>query len=245
MALLDVAGVGSRLTALLELGGPVVVLLLLMSIVGLVIALVKLWQFHALRIGRSGFRFVEGAIDGLRAGRTETVQEQLAGERNPTARVLEAALDARLRRGLSPELVREEATRVASSYLDGLRGSLRGLEVIGALAPLLGLLGTVLGMIEAFRQLEAAGSQVDPSLLSGGIWEALMTTAVGLAVAIPAVVLLNWLEGRVERFRHRMEDAVTRLFTQTGLMAEADAEAAATPPGTAGPVPAERRANAD
>ncbi len=57
-------------------------------------------------------------------------------------------------------------------------------------------------MIEAFRQLEAAGNQVNPAILSGGIWEALLTTAVGLAVAIPAVVALNWLERRIERLAH-------------------------------------------
>jgi biopolymer transport protein ExbB len=56
---------------------------------------------------------------------------------------------------------------------------------------LLGLFGTVLGMVEAFRQLELAGSQVDPAVLSGGIWQALLTTAVGLAVAIPAVLAHN------------------------------------------------------
>lgn len=82
-------------------------------------------------------------------------------------------------------------------------------------SPLLGLLGTVLGMIEAFRQLASSGSQVDPSVLSGGIWQALLTTAAGLSVAIPVVLLHSWLERRVERCAHRMEDAVTRIFTRS------------------------------
>jgi biopolymer transport protein ExbB len=85
--------------------------------------------------------------------------------------------------------------------------------VIGTLSPLLGLFGTVLGMIEAFRRLEAAGSRVDPSILSGGIWGALLTTAVGLAVAIPTIAALNWLERRVERLAHDMDDAAARVFT--------------------------------
>jgi biopolymer transport protein ExbB len=72
----------------------------------------------------------------------------------------------------------------------------------------------VLGMIEAFRQLEAAGTRVNPSLLAGGIWEALLTTAVGLAVAIPAVAALNWLERVVERTAHDMDSAITGVFTQ-------------------------------
>ncbi len=212
--LADFAG---RLEAFLDLGGPVVVLLLMMSVVAIAIALLKLWQFHSLRLGRQGF--VPGCLDGLRKGEDEAVLQRLAAERNPIARVMEVAVSGRRNPDMPLELVREEVARVATGYLDSLRAYLRGLEVIGSLAPLLGLLGTVLGMIDAFRQLEGAGSQVDPALLSGGIWEALLTTAVGLAVAIPAVILLNWLEGRVERFRHRMEDAVTRVFTQTAVAA--------------------------
>jgi biopolymer transport protein ExbB len=117
-------------------------------------------------------------------------------------------------RGQVPEeLLREETTRLAIGHLENLRSHLRGLEVIGTLAPLLGLLGTVLGMITAFQQMESAGSQVDPSILSGGIWEALLTTAVGLIVAIPVIMALNWLERVVDRFRHRMEDALTQVYT--------------------------------
>ena len=208
-SLADFAG---RLEAFLDLGGPVVVLLMLMSVVAIAIALLKLWQFHSLRLGRQGF--VPACLESLRQGDDDAVLKRLATERNPIARVMEVAVRGRGDPDMPQELVREEVSRVATGYLDSLRSYLRGLEVVGSLAPLLGLLGTVLGMIDAFRQLEGAGSQVDPALLSGGIWEALLTTAVGLAVAIPAVILLNWLEGRVERFRHRMEDAVTRVFTQ-------------------------------
>ena len=119
-------------------------------------------------------------------------------------------------------LVREEMQRVGARELESLRSHLRVLEVIGTLSPLLGLFGTVLGMIEAFRRLEEAGSRVDPAILSGGIWEALLTTAIGLAVAIPAVAALNWLERKVERLRHDMEDCATRLFTMGRLRAGAE-----------------------
>ena len=99
-------------------------------------------------------------------------------------------------------------------YLASLRSHLRTLEVIATLSPLLGLLGTVLGMIEAFRQLEISGNQIDPGILSGGIWQALLTTALGLGVAIPVVLAHSWLERKVDRCRHNMEDAVTRVFTR-------------------------------
>ena len=86
------------------------------------------------------------------------------------------------------------------------------LELIATIAPLLGLLGTVLGMIAAFQALQAAGSRADPAILAGGIWEALLTTAAGMAVAIPASMALTWFESVVDRLRLEMEDFATRIF---------------------------------
>lgn len=195
----------------LEAGGPVVGVLAAMSVVALAIVLLKLWQFAALRIGRQ--RFIATAMTHLRQGDPDAALAELEARPSPIGGVMATVLRGRLEGRMPEPLLREEATRLAVGHLENLRSYLRGLEVIGTLAPLLGLLGTVLGMIEAFQQLEAAGSQVDPSILSGGIWEALLTTAVGLIVAIPAVIALNWLERVVERFRHRMEDALTQVFT--------------------------------
>lgn len=192
-------------------GGPVAVILLGLSVVALAVILLKLWQFHAVRIGRR--RPLEAALAEIRARRPGRARALLAGERNPIARVMEVAVNAPEASGREEALLREEVQRVGARELEILRSHFRTLEVIGTLSPLLGLFGTVLGMIEAFRQLETAGSRVDPAILSGGIWEALLTTAIGLAVAIPAVAALNWLERKVERLRHDMEDAATRLFT--------------------------------
>ena len=74
-------------------------------------------------------------------------------------------------------------------------------------------------MIDAFQQLEAAGSSVDPAILSGGIWVALLTTAAGLAVAIPTIILLNYLEGVAEKYKSEMEDSITRVFTAKTYLA--------------------------
>lgn len=205
---------GSDLQQMIELlrtGGPVVSLLLAMSVAALAIFLAKLWQFRLLRPGETGR--VHRALSLWQAGRTGEALALLEGARGPSAAIVNAAMRG-LRRGLNPDQAREEALRLGGEVLEDLKSWLRPLEVIASLAPLLGLFGTVLGMIEAFRQLEAAGNQVDPSILSGGIWEALLTTAVGLAVAIPAVVALNWLERRVERLGHAMDNAITRLFTR-------------------------------
>lgn len=216
-----------RLTGFLGAGGPVVLILGVMSVFALTIVLVKLWQFRVLRIAER--RSVDEALALYRAGHLEDALARGEAARNPAAQALARALRG-IRRGLPEPKVREEVMRYGREALEGLRTGLRPLEVIGSLAPLLGLFGTVLGMIKAFRQLEMAGNQVNPSVLSGGIWEALLTTAVGLAVAIPVVALLNWLERRIERLAHRMDDAVTQVFTVSlETLAEPADEAADEP----------------
>lgn len=201
----------SGLFDLLRLGGPVVAVLIAMSVFGLAIVLLKSWQYASFRIGKR--RFIIPALDQWRSGDRDGAIAVLAVERNPIADTLAAAMRG-IASGASVSIVREEAARVAARHLSGMRGYFRPLEVIGSLAPLLGLLGTVMGMIAAFQQLAAAGSQVNPSVLSNGIWEALLTTAVGLIVAIPAVVALNWFERIVERLHEDMQDTLTRFFTR-------------------------------
>lgn len=92
------------------------------------------------------------------------------------------------------------------------RRGLRALDLIATIAPLIGLLGTVLGMIEAFQALQEAGSRADPAALAGGIWQALLTTAAGMAVAIPASMALSWFDSVTDRLQAEMEDLATRIF---------------------------------
>ncbi|SDS35100.1 biopolymer transport protein ExbB [Halopseudomonas sabulinigri] len=196
-------------TGWLVVGGPVVWILLAMSVVALSILLIKLWQFNLPR--PEGGRAVNRSLSLWHKGDAEGAIAQL-NTRQTVPAVLLLAMRG-MRNGTDQTLLREELQRVGSYRLNQLKLLLRPLEVIANLAPLLGLLGTVLGMIEAFQQMESAGSRVDPSILSGGIWQALLTTAVGLAVAIPVVAIHSWLERRVERIAASLNDAVTQVFT--------------------------------
>ncbi|MEO0624778.1 MAG: MotA/TolQ/ExbB proton channel family protein [Pseudomonadota bacterium] len=202
----------SALTRGLELaqaGGPVVLILAAMSVFALAIVLAKALQFAAARVGDR--RSARDALAMLRAGRAAEAYAQASASRAPSAAVLASALESQAR-GVPEQRVREACYAQAQIRIEALRGWMRPLEVIATLAPLLGLFGTVLGMIEAFAQLEAAGSQVDPAILSGGIWEALLTTAVGLAVAIPTVAAVNWFERRIERVEHDIDTSLAGLF---------------------------------
>ncbi|WP_082805955.1 MotA/TolQ/ExbB proton channel family protein [Marichromatium gracile] len=210
-----------RLSVFTEVGGPVLASLALLSVVAAAIILVKLWQFARLRIDARAP--VDEALLLWHQRDVHGALRKLEERPQPVSRVVHLALVGLRHPKLDLTLLREEIARVASLQLEQLRSHLRALEIIAALSPLLGLLGTVLGMIEAFRQLEQAGAQVDPSILSGGIWQALLTTAAGLTLAIPVVIAHSWLERRVERCGHRMEDAVTRVFTRDLAGAEDEA----------------------
>ncbi|KCZ93492.1 MotA/TolQ/ExbB proton channel family protein [Hyphomonas johnsonii] len=192
-------------------GGPVVWLLIAMSVVALTIIIYKLVQFAVAGLARRNN--VEKAVSLFRDGRKREALAAVQGAKDPASATVATAIRGSLRSDVTEAAVREEVERVASSEINTLRSHIGLLEIIGSLAPLLGLLGTVLGMIEAFRAMEAAGRNVDPAILSGGIWAALLTTAAGLIVAIPVVAVANWFDRSILLVARRTEDAVTRIFT--------------------------------
>ncbi len=191
------------------LGGPVVWILAVMSILGLAVTIVKLAQFLRAGVWRRG-RAAQ-AIAAFRSGDTARAAELLRGRKGLPDQVARAALRATAAHGPEPAL-REEIEQFASDRLEALRGNLRLLEAIAALAPLLGLFGTVLGMIAAFQDMQGAGTRVSPDILAGGIWTALLTTAVGLAVAMPAVAIVTFLERAVDSLAHDLESFISQVF---------------------------------
>ncbi|MGB7300897.1 MAG: MotA/TolQ/ExbB proton channel family protein [Burkholderiaceae bacterium] len=199
------------LNSLVERGGIIVWVLFGLAVFSLAIVLIKTWQFAGSRIGRR--RPVNDALSNWANGNTDAALELLSGSHQPLEHSVYSAM-ASLQSGQTIDIAREEGLRVGSQHLENLRGLLRPLEFVALVSPLLGLLGTVIGMIDAFQSIETAGSQVDPALLSGGIWQALLTTAVGLSLAIPVTLAHSWLERRVDRLAHAMEDGISRVFTR-------------------------------
>ncbi len=128
--------------------------------------------------------------------------------RGPVQRVVRASLE-QWERG--EERMQEAAAFEGNRVMDALERNLGGLSIIAQGAPLLGLLGTVIGMIQAFMRIEQAGGEVDVTSLAGGIWEALLTTAFGLIVAIVALFAFHYFEARVNRYVRLMQEAAERL----------------------------------
>lgn len=203
-----------NIVSLFQQGGPVMWVLLTLSVLAVAIILLKLFQFF-----RSGLRrldFVDPALSALQQGDHNNALAALQQQRSPVAQVMESALRCGADPAMSAKDVEAEVSRVGSAQIRNLESWLRGLSSIAHLSPLLGLLGTVTGMIAAFMNLEAAGNRVDPSILSGGIWEALLTTAFGLTVAIPAMAAFYYLEGEVDRVRASMKDVSIRVLRHFG-----------------------------
>ncbi|KUJ78809.1 MotA/TolQ/ExbB proton channel family protein [Ruegeria profundi] len=215
------------LREILALGGPVVAVLIAMSVVTLAVTFYKLWQFAASGVGRH--RVLSQALQAWDAGDKQAARARLAESHSYLAPLVGVAMDAPDTPGLDQRLDAE-----AGLALAGLERGFRLLDTVAQLAPLLGLFGTVLGMIEAFRSLQAAGSSVDPSLLAGGIWVALVTTAVGLAVAMPTSMVLSWFESRTARERVFADKALrTVLVPGQAIPLTEDAQSMATTPGHA------------
>jgi len=196
----------SPVLQLLELGGPVLAIMMGVSVVALALILLKLWQHNSAHVGRR--RDLERALERWDQGDADGAAMEVEKSRHFLKPIIEMGMAMQGREKLSDRLETEADRRITP-----LEGGFRVLDTIAQLSPLLGLLGTVLGMIEAFQALQNAGDQVDPSQLAGGIWVALMTTAAGLSVAMPASVALSWFEGRIDAERAFADYAISILNT--------------------------------
>ncbi len=192
-------------------GGPVVIILIGLSVIATTFILIKLFQIIWFRIGSNSG--VNKVIELWLKGYTHEAYELVKTSHNPTKNILAHLMRGLLQRTTDKEVVREDVERIALKEVGKLRSFMRPLEAIVQIAPLLGLFGTVIGMIEAFQTLQSAGSEADPAVLAGGIWVALLTTAVGLAVAIPLAFVVSWFDGRIEAERLTMQEAITSLLT--------------------------------
>ncbi len=192
----------------LQDGGPSIWAIAGLSVITTALILWKIWRLALIGAWSKGR--ARRAVNLFEDGQLDLAQRAVAGRMGVRSKAVSAALHAV--RTYPEDRAREETTRVARREIANAGTGLRALELIATIAPLLGLLGTVLGMIAAFQALQEAGSRADPALLAGGIWEALLTTAAGMAVAIPASVALTWFEAVIDRIRRDIEDNVTRIF---------------------------------
>ena len=184
---------------LIQKGGALVYPLLLLALWGMVIVGYKA---HALRRRRTvDPRVIEG-VEQLLLNRKLVEATRFCRDSSlPITRMLHAAIINYEKPEAELKEILEEAGR---QEIPRIRSHLSTLGTIASVAPLLGLLGTVLGMISVFATL-SEGSNIDPSMLAGGISEALVTTALGMVVAMPALACYNYFAAKVQNLIIEME----------------------------------------
>jgi biopolymer transport protein ExbB len=204
---------GMSLWEIVKAGGWILVPLLLLSVVGLAMVI---YYFLSLRHDKIvDPAFVEGARRLLRDGRMDRVEALCNASGRPIAMVLRAALDARATRGPTAILaMREAAESEGERQGSMLWEQIHYLMDIVVVGPMIGLLGTVIGMIRSFSGLALDISAAKPILLAQGVAQALTCTAMGLCVAIPAAIFYAYFRGRVNRLTLDLEAASTELVNR-------------------------------
>ncbi|MEL6564199.1 MAG: MotA/TolQ/ExbB proton channel family protein [Pseudomonadota bacterium] len=178
-------------------------LLGVLSLFALSVGLFKLGQFAKLGVGRR--KEAEKILDDWLNGRVEEAIRNAGRRRSVLSRVLQAVFSGIQARPGDASYAEELSRQTAIVELAMLSERMRALDMVVQAAPMLGLLGTVIGMIDAFSVLAVTDGAVDPTALASGIYVALITTAAGLAIALVAFFIATWLEGRIDRERNMME----------------------------------------
>lgn len=195
----------------LTLSNPATVLvfvaLLILSLISVSVAVFKVIQFSKLGVGKRDA--AEEILNTWLSGRGEDAMKLAAGRKSVLARILQAVFSGVQAKPGETAYAEELGRQTAIIELASMSERLRLLEMVVQAAPMLGLLGTVIGMIDAFSVLSLSDGGVDPAALAGGIWTALTTTAVGLTVALVAYFVATWLESRIDRERNLIEAAIS------------------------------------
>ncbi|WP_296935504.1 MotA/TolQ/ExbB proton channel family protein [uncultured Marinobacter sp.] len=203
------------LAQLIDMGGPVMIVLVVLAVIGLVtfVYLVLLGALYAPRLSGRLKKTVMQCQNDPASVRPSDVRQQAGrwGRMNPLQRLVSDTIEA-IQHGQDDRQIRETAARDAQHSLEPFEAPLKIIEVIAALAPLLGLLGTVLGMMEAFSAMAATEGRANATQLSGGIYEALTTTAAGLVVAIPFAALAAWIEFRLRRIHKTINSTLVSIL---------------------------------
>ena len=199
------------MTDFLAKGGLLVGPILFCSVLALTIFLERIIRFARTNIGGDGF--IEKITRHIKAGEDQQAYDLARTSPTPLGRILAQGMEVKNQDRETLESVLVYATE---EEVRGLSRYLQTLATIGNIAPLLGLLGTVLGMIKAFMVIQEMGGKVNASVLAGGIWEAMLTTALGLAVALPTMVGYSYLVARIDGYEARLQRGTVSFIKALG-----------------------------
>jgi biopolymer transport protein ExbB len=190
-------------------GGPMMYLIILSSILAFGVVIDRIYNLRRARIDAD--KFMDGITTVLKRNKIIESIEMCNKTPGPIAHIIKAGI---LKHDRSKPEIKEAVEEAAQLEIPRLEKHLPVLATIAHVAPLLGLLGTVTGMIKSFQVIQAKAlilAPVNPGDLAGGIWEALLATVAGLAVAIPTYVAYNYLTSQVDSLVFDMERSATDL----------------------------------
>ncbi len=187
-------------------GGPVLWLILITSAVALSVFIERLIHLHRAQINST--EFLNGVRNVLKRDNVVEAISICDATHGPVARIVKVAI---LNRDHGRERVREAIEEAGLAEVPRLEDKLNLLATIAQIAPLLGLLGTIVGFMDIFGKLETAGLHAQIADLSHGVWRALICTAAGLAVAVPCYAAYNYLVSRINTLVLDMERAATEI----------------------------------
>ncbi len=194
---------------LINKGGPMMYLIVLASILAFGVVIERIYALNKARIDAD--KFMDGIIGVLKRNKIIEAVEMCNSTPGPVAHIIKAGI---LKHDRSRPEIKEAVAEAAELEIPRLERHLPILATIAHITPLLGLLGTVTGMIRSFQIIQAKAASmvpVNPGDLAGGIWEALLATVAGLSVAIPTYVAYNYLTSRVDGFVYDMEKSAMDL----------------------------------
>lgn len=200
-------------------GGLIIIPIIFAGVLTLGIIIERLVSLRRAEI--DGEAFIKKIESKMKSRKLKESLELCERYEKPVPRIIRAGL---IKSDRGREEIKESIDDAASHEIPYLEKYLGILATIATVAPLLGLLGTVTGLIKAFMVIEATGGLVNPGDLARGIWEALITTVVGLIVAIPAYLAYNYFVSRVNNFILEMEKSATRLLDVLFLLKQEEDE---------------------
>lgn len=199
---------------LISKGGPVMVLIIILSVIAGIIIIERLLFFRRIRMDEE--KFIDRLKSAIQKGHYDEAIDICENNSTPLSNLMKVGIE---HRSYGKSEIKESILAAANLEVPHLERYLTSLGTIAHISPLLGLLGTVTGNIKAFGVLGQFGSIGDPSLLATGISEALLTTAAGIVVSIPAIAFYNYLVGKanhtITNLENRVNDMV--LFFEAGV----------------------------
>ena len=175
--------------------------ILLCSAIGLAIFMERIVRFATMK--KRGAGLSEKVARLWIEGKEKDACAEAEKSDSPMGRILVKAMNVK---NLDREMLETVIVSATDEEIRDMSTYIQALATIGNIAPLLGLLGTVIGMIKAFMVIQNMGGKVNSAVLAGGIWEAMLTTAFGLAVALPVMVAHSYLTNRIEAYEARLQE---------------------------------------